>query len=126
MARPIRETLHTAEKNPVGRPKNGEYAAKPVVVHKKNKPENTVKYSVQAVRNAQSIYKKFALGYPNPLNIDEKDLDEAARETWKCIYGSREYDESAVANQRERIFYNTDEMLFAFECYCNYIKIATL
>lgn len=107
-----------------GRPKKGEIVAKPVVVHDRPdiKPKNEMKYSKSTVENAKKIYRKYQSKYTNPLNVDEKNLSPAARETWKYIYSLREYEGEECFNLREKGLYNSDEVLFAFESFCAFIR----
>lgn len=123
------------EKKPVGRPRNeapkrgrGRPRKDEVVEPKKFvkhdrpniNPKNTVKYCEQTIRNAERIYKKYDGNIPNPLNIDEKDLCEEAREAWKYAFSTREnYDPLTV---RERVIYSGQELLMLFESYCSYIR----
>ena len=124
------------EKRPVGRPRKIEEPPKrkrgrprkdevvePVKVVKHTRPninpKNTVKYCEQTIRNAERSYKKFDSKYPNPLNIDEKDLCDEAREAWEYAFSLRE---GAEPLKKERVLYNGEEVLMLFEAYCAYIR----
>ncbi len=110
-----------------GRPRKDEIVVKKFTVHKnKNiKPENVVKYAKEAIATANGLYRRYSKSYPNPLNIDEKDLTPEARACWEYIFSTRNYEGIPELNSKpdiERIFYNADEVNYAFECYANWIK----
>lgn len=114
------------EKRGRGRPRKDEVVAKPFVVHRdpRIKPENEVKYAEEAIRNANNLYKRYRAKYPNPLNIDAKDLLPEARACWDILFHMREYTEEDVlrAFENDRALENGYEVLFAFEAYVNYVR----
>lgn len=114
------------EKRGRGRPKKDEVVCKPFIVHRdpRIKPENQLKYAEEAIRNAENLYKRYKKPYPNPLNIDVKDLLPEARATWDYIYSLRDFDQNDahVNFQNEQIFRDGNEILIAIEAYTLYIK----
>lgn len=109
-----------------GRPKKDEVVAKPFVVHRdpRIKPQNELKYAEEAIKNANNLYKRYRKNYPNPLNIDIKELSIEARTVWDYIFSGRYYTEEDVkANcQNDRVFESPDEILFAFEAFTDHIR----
>lgn len=122
-----------------GRPKKGEIVIRKFTPHisKTIKPENRVKYAKDAIRTADALYRRYNTEFPNPLNIDEKDLSEEARACWGSIFAQRGYGERGVVDHitpqgrmainheersRTKCFESVDEVLFAFECYLNWIR----
>lgn len=115
------------EKRGVGSPKKGELVARPFMVHnlEKMKPENAVKAARETIRTANALYARYNAGYPNPLNIDIKDLLPEARACWEAIFAERGYGDDSAEHGRlggTRIFNNSDEVIFAFECYVDWIR----
>lgn len=118
------------EKNPVGRPpkkrgrgrpKKGERVApKPMKVPKKVTPKNRLKYAEETIRNAERIYMKYESEYPNPLNIDDKNLLPEAKTAWEFVFTMRQ--PSDLYKKREKAIHNGEELLFLFESYCKYIR----
>lgn len=121
-------THHRAETpRKAGRPRKDEIVVKKLTVHKnKNiKPENMVKYAKETINTANGLYKRYSKPYPNPLNIDEKDLLPEARACWEYIFSTRDYDgipELNGTSNKERVFYTADEVNYAFECYADWVK----
>ncbi len=115
------------EKRGPGRPKKDEVVSKPFVVHKspRIKPENELKYAEEAIKTANNLYKRYRAKYPNPLNIDVMDLIPEAKMCWELIFSEREYTEEDVKQywQRDRVLETPEEVLFAFECYVNYVRM---
>ncbi len=116
-------------KRPRGRPRKDEVVEpKRVVVHSRKdiNPKNRVKYAEETVRNAERIYERYQSAYPNPLNIDEKDLAPEARAAWQYVYSLR--DPESYKNQRglfkaqEASIRNGEELIFLFEAFCDYIR----
>jgi len=110
-----------------GRPRKDEIVVKKMTVHKKKdiKPENKEKYAKEAINTANGLYRRYSESYPNPLNIDEKDLIPEAKACWNYIFSTRNYDGIPELNGRankERIFYNANEITYAFECYADWVK----
>lgn len=114
------------EKRGPGRPRKDEVVAKPFVVHRdpRIKPENELKYAEEAIKNAKNLYKRYRAKYPNPLNIDVKDLTPEAKACWEMMFSLREYTEEDVEQywKFDRALETPDEVLFAFECYTNYVR----
>lgn len=110
-----------------GRPRKDEIIVRKFTVHdsKTIKPENMAKYAKETINTAKGLYKRYSKPYPNPLNIDEKDLLPEARSCWEYIFSKRDYDGIPELNGRansERVFYNADEVNYAFECYADWVK----
>jgi hypothetical protein len=110
-----------------GRPKKDEIIVRKLTVHKSKgiKPENMVKYAKETINTANGLYRRYSKPYPNPLNIDEKDLLPEARACWEYIFSTREYDGIPELNGKaniERVFYNAEEVNYAFECYADWVK----
>lgn len=109
-----------------GRPKKDEVVAKPFVVHRdpRIKPENKAKYAEEAIKTATNLYKRYTKSFPNPLNIDVKDLCPEAREAWDYIFSNRGYTyDDVLANcQNDKVLESADEVLFAFEAFISYIR----
>ena len=109
-----------------GRPKKDEVVAKPFVVHRdpRIKPENELKYAEEAIRNANNLYKRYRANFPNPLNIDVKNLCDDARMVWDWIFSKREYTEEDVKRncQNDRVLEDAEEVLFAFEAFTDHIR----
>lgn len=122
-------TVHTNksayEKRGRGRPKKGEIVARPLTIHNWNriKPENKMAYVRETVATANALYARYSRPYPNPLNIDEKNLDPTAKACWEYIFSQRGYDglpEDHTTGKKRTI--NTQECLYAFECYLMWIR----
>lgn len=110
-----------------GRPKKDEIVVKKFTVHKKKdiKPENKLKYAKEAINTADNLYRRYSKSYPNPLNIDEKDLLPEARACWEYIFSTRNYNGLPELTKKascERIFYDGKEVTYAFECYGDWVK----
>ena len=114
------------EKRGRGRPKKDEVVCKPFIVHKdpRIKPENRLKYAEETIRNAENLYKRYKKPYPNPLNIDVKDLEPEARAAWDYIFYTRDYIQTDLeeGHQYEQTFRDGNEVVLAFEAYAQYIK----
>lgn len=114
------------EKRGRGRPKKDEVVCKPFIVHRdpRIKPENEVKYAEEAIRNATNLYKRYRKPYPNPLNIDVKDLLPEARAVWDYMFSLREFtmDDVQVNHRHEQCIRDGEEVLIAFEAYTDYIR----
>lgn len=114
------------EKRGRGRPKKDEVVCKPFIVHRdpRIKPENRLKYAEETIHNAENLYKRYRKPFPNPLNIDVKDLLPEARATWDYIFHTREFDQNDVHGnvRHEQTFRSAEEVLLAFEAYSQYIK----
>jgi len=111
----------------VGHPKAGELVVRPFTVHNldKMKPENAVKAARETIREANALYARFNKGYPNPLNIDIKDLLPESKACWEAIFAERGYSDNIVDEPDmggRRIFNSVDEVVFAFECYFDWIR----
>lgn len=123
---PLNHNPADGEKRGRGRPKKGEVVTKPLVVHRRLdiKPENAEKYAQESIKTAVNIYRKYGKDFPNPLNLDVKDLTPEAQKTWEYIFSLRGYtgDDAFTHSEYEKTFYTADEVLFAFECYCNFIR----
>ena len=109
------------EKRKGGRPKKEEIVVRPFTAHinKTIKPENKLDYAREAIRTADGLYKRYNADYPNPLNIDKSELTKEARECWEYIFHMRGYDKAPTS---ERVFYTSDEVIFAFECYLRWVR----
>lgn len=109
-----------------GRPKKDEIVAKPFVVHKdpRIKPENSEKYAKEAIRAATNLYKRYSKSFPNPLNVDVKNLCPEARAVWDYIFSNRGYTEEDIFTncQNDRVLEDAEEVLFAFEAFISYIR----
>lgn len=117
---------HRAEGNrKQGHPKKGEIIVRKFVVHDWNKikPENKMAYVKETIQTANGLYKRYSRPYPNPLNIDDMDLDPDARACWDYIFSQRGYDGIPVSDTRGRHrTINSEEVVFAFECYTEWIR----
>lgn len=109
-----------------GRPKKDELVVKPFVVHDRPhiKTENRLRYAEDAIKTADKLYKRYEKPYPNPLNIDVKDLTPEARMTWECIFSTREYPDDYFEKefQHEKALETGEEVTFAFEAFTSYIR----
>lgn len=115
------------EKRSAGHPKKDEIIIRPLMFHnfERMKPENAVMAAKDTIKTANNLYKRYSREYPNPLNIDDKDLTPEAKACWEFIFSERGYiGDEAVRGRRggSRIFDSTDEIVFAFECYVNWIR----
>ena len=113
------------EKRGRGHPKKGELIIRPFTVHNWDniKPKNRMAYVRETIQTANALYARYKRPYPNPLNIDDKDLDPSARACWDYIYSQRGY-EGLPTNEtagRTRTI-NTEECLYAFECYLLWVR----
>lgn len=128
--RPVGRPCKEVEKRKRGRPRKDEVLPpKKMVVHKRPQinPENRLAYAKDTVRNAERIYLMYNKPYPNPLNIDDKDLCKEAREAWEYVFSLR--DPKSYYNKKDgshsilaRAIRNGEELLFLFESYCSYIR----
>lgn len=116
-------------KRPRGRPRKDEVVEpKRIVVHanKNINPKNRLKYAEDTVRNAERIYEMYSRPYPNPLNIEEKNLLKEARAAWEYVYSLRDPAVYKKANGdvklRMKAILNGEELLFLFEAFCDYIR----
>ncbi len=114
-------------KRGVGHPKAGELIVRPFMVHNfdKMKPENRVKAAKETIRTANALYARYSKNYPNPLNIDVKDLLPEARACWDYIFSERGYTDDEMEHGMaggNRIFNDAGEVVFAFECYVDWIR----
>lgn len=110
-----------------GRPTNDEIVAKPFTPHIKPqiKEKNKEKLARDAIRRADQLYKWYAMGQPNPLNLEDKDLTEEAKATWKYIFSKREDAGASLENHgsgRYRSLQGGEEVLDAFEGFCAYVR----
>ena len=116
----------TEEKRGRGRPKKGEEPPpKPFVAYGKRsdtKPENRLKKAEKTIRSAEKLYAKYNSEFPNPLNIDVKNLDPAAKEAWYYIFSLRNYTRDKIISLKESTFQSPEEVLIAFEAFCGYIR----
>lgn len=108
-----------------GHPRKDEIIERKLVVHNWNKikPENQMGYIKETIRTADALYARYNRPYPNPLNVDDKDLDPDAKACWDYIFSQRGYDglpEKEGAGRYRTI--DTEEAIFAFECYTNWIR----
>lgn len=111
----------------VGHPKAGELVVRPFMVHnlERMKPENALKAARETIRTANALYARFNKGYPNPLNIDIKDLLPEAKACWEAIFAERGYGDNIVEEYDmggRRTFEDVEEVTFAFECYVDWIR----
>lgn len=72
----------------------------------------------ETIKTADSLYARYSKPYPNPLNIDEKDLLPEARACWEFIYSTRDFEKG----QSLKMFSNAKEVVFAFQCYADWIR----
>lgn len=113
-----------------GRPKKGEFAVRKMTKHnfEKMKPERRMGAIKETIATANALYARFSQPYPNPLNIDEKDLDPDAKACWEYLFSTRGYrvdeikDRTGAVDARPRVIESPDEVIFAFECYLNWIR----
>lgn len=109
-----------------GRPKKDELVVKPFVVHDdpRIKPENRIKYAEDAIKTADKLYKRYEKKYPNPLNIDIKNLCPEARAAWELIFSNRDYprDYFEKGAQFEKTFFDPEEVIFGFEAFVSYVR----
>ena len=127
--RPVGKPRKEEPKRKRGRPRKGEEVApKKMVVHNRPQinPENRVKYAKDTVRNAERIYMQYKKPFPNPLNIDEKDLLPEARKAWKYIFSLRDpsdyYNKDGSHTITRKAIHSGDELLYLFEAFCSYIR----
>lgn len=117
---------HRAEGNrKQGRPKKDEIIIRKFVVHDwdKIKPKNKMAYVKETIQTANGLYKRYSRPYPNPLNVDDKDLDPDSKACWDYIFSQRGYDGIPVEETRGRHkTINAEEVVFAFECYTEWIR----
>jgi hypothetical protein len=64
--------------------------------------------------------------WPNPLNIDEKDLCKESKEAWQYVFSLRQASDYYRVNGQHRVsqrcMHNGEELLFLFEAFCAYIR----
>ena len=107
-----------------GRPKKDDIIDKPFVPHTRSdmKPENQLAYAKKTVRSAENAYKKYSRKYPNPLNLEAKDLCKESVAAWKYVFSLRGYTGDEEWKQRERAIKSSEEVLILFESFCSYIR----
>ena len=112
------------EKGKHGRPRKGEVVVKPFVVHKRKdiSPEHQLKYAEDAIKRAEKLYMKYQREFPNPLNLDVKKIDPAARAVWEYVFSLRGYTAEDAEKMQCRAIVNTEEVLVMFEAFCAYIR----
>ena len=127
--RPVGRPRKEVEKRKRGRPRKDEVVApKRIVVHNRPQitPERRLKYAQDTVRQAERIYLMYNKPFPNPLNIDDKELCKEAREAWEYVFSLRDpasyYNKDGSHNITRRSIRDGGELLFLFEAYCAYIR----
>jgi len=113
-----------------GRPKKGEFAVRKMTKHNFDeiKPERRMAAIKETIATANALYARYSKPYPNPLNIDDKDLDPDARACWEYMFSQRGYrvdeikDRTGEQAGAVRILEGGEEVIFAFECYTNWIR----
>lgn len=125
MANTVFTNKRAFEKRGRGRPKKDEVVARPLTVHNFAiiKPEKRMAYVKETIKTANALYARYKQSYPNPLNIDDKDLEPSARACWDFIYSQRGYEgipDDHTAGRKRAI--TTEECLYAFECYISWIR----
>jgi hypothetical protein len=118
-----RDTFNVEERKQ-GRPKKGELVVKPFVVHKRSdmSEKNKEKYAKDAIKRAERLYEKYNREFPNPLNLDIKRIDRAAKEVWEFVFSLRGYTADDAEKMKYRTIENSEEVLFMFEAFCKYIR----
>lgn len=118
------------EKRGHGHPKKGELVVRPLMVHnlEKMKPENAIMAAKETIKTANALYARYSRPYPNPLNIDDKDLLPEARACWDYIFSQRGYSEDGATKSvggkggRHKTFTDAEEVVYAFQCYAIWIR----
>lgn len=94
----------------------------------KIKPERRMAAIKETIATANALYARYSQPYPNPLNIDDIDLDPDARACWEYIFSQRGYRVDEVKDRtnepagHQKHIRNSGEIIFAFECYTNWIR----
>lgn len=81
----------------------------------------------KSIHQAENLFRYYSQPHVNPLNLESKNLCEEANACWRYIFSTRGYDESDAQmgytqSDREKAFFNADEIVFALECYTQWIR----
>ena len=91
------------------------------------KPETELAYARKSIHQAENLFRYYSQPRVNPLNLESKKLSPEATECWRYIFSLRGYTEDDADmnyedSRRSKTFFSGDEIVFALECYTQWIR----
>ncbi len=127
-----REATKPTEPKEPGKPgRKPKREAEPFTVHKEQSrgrsAETELMYARKSIHQAENLFRYYSQPRVNPLNLESKNLSPEANECWKYIFSVRGYTEddanmTCKKVKEDKTFHNADEIVFALECYTQWIR----
>jgi len=120
MGRPPKRPELTERKEGRGRPSKDDCYVRRFIRHPRSDMKDPVKYGKKVLKQVENIYKYYDRETPNPLNIEDKDLCDEARDAWKYVFSEREYTGKLPHGNTRDL--DARETVVLFEIFCAYIR----